>query len=165
MNHKARKPLPDNYNVHAWNAGDMMVALSEQCGIPLRELIDLEPQPLYDLARSLCADEDLQGIDHLVIIGDETGELLKDLMRTTVARLRPENRGVAHNVAIEARSVALRKAGVDDADISLTELEKRLFLATGDASVVLEDRDFAAYGVNMSRIISARPHGRSRSLD
>ena len=36
---------------------------------------------------------------------------------------------------------------------------------TGEPAVVLEDDDFTAHGVAMNRIISARPHGRSRALD
>lgn len=166
MTPENRKPLPDDVNIHAWNAGDIMVALSEQCGIPPRHLIDLPLQPLYDLFRSLASDENRASLDHLVIVDDETADLLKDLMRRTVERLRPENRGVAHNVAIEARSIASEKAGGDvPADMPLTELEKRLWLATGEAGVVLEDNDFAAYGEEMNRIISTRPHGRSRRLD
>lgn len=162
----AQKPLPDVYNVHAWAMGDIMTMLRDQVGIPLRETIDLSPQGLYDLAREFAEDAEAQSIEHLVVIDDETGDALKELIRRTVDRLRPENRGVAHNVAIEARSIALEKTGLDaDAAISLTELEKRLFDVTGEPAVVLEDDDFGAYGVEMNRIISARPHGRSRALD
>lgn len=162
----AQKPLPDAYNVHAWAMGDIMTMLRDQVGIPLRETIDLSPQELYDLAREFADDAEAQGIEHLVVIDDETGDALKELIRRTVDRFRPENRGVAHNVAVEARSIALEKAGLDaDTAISLTELEKRLFDVTGEPAVVLEDDDFAAYGVEMNRIISARPHGRSRALD
>lgn len=161
-----RKPLPDDLTIHAWNAADIMVVLAEHCGIPLSDVIELGPQQLYDLFRSLSADEELAAIDHLVIIDDETGKLLKDLIRRTVERLRPENRGVAHNVAIEARSIASEKAGGDvPAHLSLTELEKRLWLSTGEPAVVLEDTDFVAFGVEMKRIISTRPHGRSPVFD
>lgn len=161
-----QKPLPDAYNVHAWGMGDLMTAFRDQIGIPLNEMIDLSPQELYDLAREFADDQEAQAIEHLVVIDDETGEALKELIRRTVQTHRPENRGVAHNVAIEARNIALRKVALDpEAAISLTELEKRLFDVTGEPSVVLEDDDFAAYGVEMNRIISARPHGRSRALD
>lgn len=163
---QAQKRLPDVYCVHAWGMGDLMITLKEQVGIPLREMIDLSPQQLYDLTRAFTDDEDLKAIEHLVVIDDETGEALKELIRQTVDRFRPENRGVAHNVAIEARSIALKKTALEpDSAISLTELEKRLWDVTGEPAVVLEDDDFAAYGVEMNRIISARPHGRSRALD
>lgn len=161
-----QKPLAEAYNVHAWGMGDVMTLLRDQVGTPLRELIDLSPQELYDLVREFTDDAEAQDLEHLVVIDDETGEALRDLMRRTIERYRPENRGVAHNVAVEARSVALRKVALDeDADISLTDLEKRLFDVTGEPAIVLEDHDFAAYGVEMNRIISARPHGRSRALD
>lgn len=159
-----RKPLPEIYDVHAYGVGDIMVILANEAGIPLRETIDLAPQQLYDLVRAVAEDD--QHIQHLVVIDDETGEALKELLRLTIERLRPENRGAAHNVAIEKRSIALDKVGLDaQTEISLTELEKRLWLVTGEPAVVLEDADFHAYGVEMNRIISARPHGRSRLLD
>ncbi|WP_439571858.1 hypothetical protein [Sphingomonas sp.] len=39
-----RKPLPDDMNVHAWSAADVMVLPAEQCGIPIRATIDLRLQ-------------------------------------------------------------------------------------------------------------------------
>ena len=163
---KALRPLPDACNVHAWGMGDLMVMLQAQLGIPLREMIDLNPQQLYDLIRAFTDDDDLGGLDHLVVIDDKTGKALKSLLAQTVERYRPEHRGVAHNVAIEARSVALGKAGLHaNEPISLTELEKRLWDRTGEPAVVLEDDDFADYSVERNRLISARPHGRSHLLD
>ena len=163
---KAQKPLPDVYNVHAWGMGDLMVMLQAQVGIPLREMIELAPQQLYDLVRAFTDDDDLEFLDHVVVIEDQTSTALKRLLAQNVERLRPENRGIAHNVAVEARSIALGKAGIRaDEPLSLTELEKRLWDSTGEPAVVFEDDDFAAYGVEMNRIISARPHGRSHLLD
>lgn len=162
----AQIPLPDHYNVHAWGMGDLMMMLRDQVGIPLSDLIDLSPQQLYDLACEFAEDVQAQSVEHLVVIDDETGEALKELIRRTVERFRPENRGVAHNVAVEARSIALSKAGLEaGAELSLTELEKRLWDVTGEPAIVLEDHDYEAYGVEMNRIISTRPHGRSRALD
>ena len=161
-----RKPLPDDYFAHVFSAAEIMVTLRDQLGIQLREAIELNLQTLHDLVREHIAPEELEYVDQLIVVDDETAELLKDLMRRTVERLRPENRGVAHNVAVEARSVTLAKLDGDAPAVrSLTALEAALWARTGEAVVVLEDADFATYGAEMNRLISARPHGRSAVLD
>lgn len=161
-----RKPLPDDFNVQAFSAAEVMVMLQQQIGIPLRSTIDMDLQPLHDLMGLFVAPEDQAHIEHLIIIDEETAELLKDVMSKTVARLRPERRMPEHNVGITPRSVAMRKLdGHVPADLPLIELEARLFDVTGVEEVILEDADDAAYGMVMNRLISGRPHGRSPVLD
>lgn len=161
-----RKPLPDDYNITVYSAAEMMMKLENGVGIPLRETIDLELQTLHDLVRTHVNPEDRAAADRLVIVDDETAEMLKDLMSRTVERLRPENRGIAHNVGMTARSDAMTKLGGGSwADRSLTDLEAALFSLTGEPLVALEDADFDAYGAEMNRMISPRPHGRSPILD
>jgi hypothetical protein len=161
-----RKPIPGDFYTTAYSAADIMVILNETLGIPLRALIVMEPQPLYELLLSHLAQEDLDAYEHLIIVDDETGDMLKQLMRDTVDRLRPENRGVAHDVGVMSRSAALARLDGEIPDnASLTAIEMALWTKTGDAQVVLEDVDDADYSAAMNRIISERLHGRSRKLD
>ena len=101
-----RKPLPKDLNIHVYGAGDLVMEIHGQLGNPLRDLIDLDLQMLHDIVRANTAPEDSQSLDHLVVVGDETGEMLKMLLRRTIERLRPENRGVAHNLGVTSRSIA-----------------------------------------------------------
>lgn len=102
-----RKPLPDDFNVQAFNAGDIMVMLEQQVGIPLHATIHMDMQPLHDLMRLFVAPEDRACFEYLIIIDDETAELLKDLMLSTVARLRPERETPEHSIGVMSRSLGL----------------------------------------------------------
>lgn len=160
-----QKPLPDGFNAYAFNAADMMFVINRDTGIPLRELIDLTPQQIYDFVATFLDPEDDTDLATLVIITDDVGEDLKQLMRTTLARLRPELRDVPHNEGITSRSLASATPGEAVSDESLQDLEARRLAEHGCTLVVIEDDDFHAYGVEMNRIISGRPHGRSAALD
>lgn len=161
-----RMPGTGGINVQAFGAAEIMTMLKDQIGIPLRATIDMDLQPLHDLMRLFVTPEEQAYCEHLIIIDDETAELLKDVMSKTIARLRPERQTPAHNVGLTSRSVATAKlAGEVPSDLALLELEARLMRATGAEAVILEDADSAAYGAAINQLISGRSHGRSPTLD
>lgn len=160
-----RKPLPDDFNAYAYNAADMMAVLNRDLGIPLRDLVDLDPQTIYEIASHFIDDADKGMMPKLVIITEETGEELKRLMRRTIARLRPDRIDVPHNEGITSRGIALAALADPPAGMSLQEIEARMQEEQGETLVVIENADFRAHGVAMNRIISNSPHGRSRDLD
>ncbi|GGB39566.1 hypothetical protein GCM10011380_31360 [Sphingomonas metalli] len=157
-----RKPLPDDMNVHAWSAADVMVLLAEQCGIPIRATIDLRLQALSDLFRSLAENDDGQGLDHLIVIDERAAEgPLEADGRAAPAR---EPRASPQR----ARRDAEQRAGEDrgrDQGRDVADRDRGAPCAlTQEPAIVFEDADFTDYGREMNRTISLRPHGRSRFL-
>ena len=161
----SRNPLPDDFDANAIGQGDMIVSLHHQLDIPLRDLIELTPQALYDLARRSAAPEDREDFERVVIIDDETGKRLKRNMRQMLRRARPSKQDVPHDIGVTSRAIALSHLSGIPSDASLTKLEKELVAAGSEPQIVIEDGDYDDYGKEMNRIISQRPHGRSRSLD
>ena len=101
----------------------------------------------------------------MVVIDDETGSQLKRNLRKMLRRVRPDKLRVRHNLGVTSRTIALSRLPLIAPDASLEIIENELVVWGFAEQIVLEDVDFDQYGKEMNRIISQRPHGRSRSLD
>lgn len=161
----SRKPLPDDFDANAFGQGDLIHRIHDQLGIPLRELIMLDPQALYDLVKRHLAPEERDEFERVVVIDDETARQLKRNMRQMLRRARPGKRKVPHDIGVTSRTIALSHLPHVPQDASLHRLETELVAAGSEPQVLVEDADYDDYGKDMNRIISRRPHGRSRKLD
>lgn len=161
----ARPPLPDDFDAYAFGQGDMIHRLHGKLGISLRQLVMLDTQALYDLAKRNSAPEDTDEFERLVVIDDETATQLKRNMRQMQRRTRPGKRNLPHDIGVTSRSIALSHLPHVPRDVSLHRLDKELVAAGSEPQIVIEDVDYDRYGKDMNRIISLRPHGRSRRLD
>lgn len=164
MNMK-RNPLPDDFDADAISQDKLIFELIMQYNIPLRELVELDLQELYDLKRSLISPDEYEEFERVVVIDNETCNKLKGNMDRMLRHARPDKRGVWSDTGVTSRAIALSHLPDVPHDAPLGVLEAELIKAGFEAQVVVEDNDFYEYGKEMNRIISQRPHGRSQILD
>lgn len=161
MNHS---PLPDDFEATAHEAETIIHALHEDIGIPLEELRRTSLQGLYDLIFKHAPPEKNEAFQRLVVIDRETAEVLHRHVLRSLPDLRPDRKDVSAEVEIMARREALFRLPHLAKNASLQEIDEALLASGRTNRLVVEDRDYDRYGVEMNSIISQRPHGRSRNI-
>ena len=157
-------PLPDDFEATAYEAETIIHVLHEDIGIPLEDLRQIGLQGLYDLVLTHVAPEKQEAFQRLVVVDRETSEALNRYARRSLPHLRPDRKNVSPEVEIMSRREALFRLPHLAKNASLQEIDKALLASGRMNRLVVEDSAYDRYGVEMNRIISRRPHGRSRDL-
>lgn len=161
MNHS---PLPDDFEATAHEADTIIQILHEDFGIPLEELRETDLQGLYDLVLEHASPEKHETYQRLVVVDRETAEALHRHVVQALPDLRPDRKDVSAEVELMARREALLRLPHLAKNASLQEIDEALLASGRNNRLVVEDHDYDRYGAEMNRIISRRPHGRSRAV-
>ena len=160
----SRSPLPDNVIFGVYKADHYIKLLHRDVGIPLKELRKLDLQELYDVVLENVSKDLVELYERLILIDTQTGKELSRHLRHTVKALRPERSILPKQINLVARSEALMGLPLLDPAASVHQIEHELRIAGHGNPVVLEDCDYVQYCVEVNRIVSRRPHGRSPSI-
>lgn len=161
MNHS---PLPDDFEATAHEADTIIHILHEDVGIPLEDLRETSLQGLYDLVLEYASPEKHEAFQRLVVVDRKTAEALHRHALRSLPDLRPDRTDVSAEVELMARREALFRLPHLAENASLQEIDEALLASGRNNRLVVEDRAYDRYGVEMNRIISQRPHGRSRTV-
>lgn len=159
-----RKPLPADYPTRPYNAAEMLLKLRDEVGLPLRDIIDLDLQQIYDLLAANIGPDDADEIERIVIVDDDTLEMLDRVVTGTISAVRP-GRDMAGYEGWTSRTKGVAKLGNSQGGNTLPDLEAAIRKTFGVDEVVLEDKDYDQVMAALNAAISSRPHGRSPKLD
>lgn len=161
MNHSR---LPDDFEATAHEAETIINILHKDIGISLKDLRETDLQGLYDLVLEHASPEKREAYQRLVIIDRETAEELHRHVLRSLPGFRPDRTDVSAEVEIMARREALFRLPHLAKSASLQAIDEALLASGRNNRIVVEDRDYDRFGVEMNQIISRRPHGRSPAV-
>lgn len=156
--------LPDDFEANVHEAETIINILHEDIGIPLEKLRATDLQGLYDLVFEHTSPKKREACQRLVIVDRQTAEELYRHALRSLPDLRPDRTDVSAEVEIMARREALFRLPHLAKSASLQAIDEALLASGRHNRIVVEDRDYDRFGVEMNQIISRRPHGRSPAV-
>ena len=156
-------PIPADHESLPKNAAEVMVMLRDQIGFALPDIIGLDLQTLHNLVAINVPPEDAALAERLVVVDDDTLEVLDEVVTGEIARARPDRRTEEGYEGWISRSQAEQRVCVAPGS-TLTEIEAALARVQAKNDVVLEDQDYRRVMAALNEAISSRPHGRSPTV-